>query len=1537
MPDFLEIPPWPNRPLSPPAARPTRCAGWPELKGRNLYELDRRGVAVPPWAIVGTDIFASFLDECGVTDELKQLLATVTSANTDDIAARASALITAGELGPAARGVIETAYRHAGAEWVAVRSSGAEEDGAEHSFAGQFDTFLNVRGLGEVLAKVKECWASAFSARSLQYRCGKNLSLDAGQMAVIVQQMLNPQRSGVLFTANPATGSRAEYVVSSVYGLGEGLVCGAVDADTVVLDAASGESRNTVIGEKERRYDAAAGSSCTVSEVPADLRSVLSVTPADLAALREAGAALTEIFGTPQDIEWSVADDRLWILQSRPITTLIDRPPAIADGEMRIWDNSNIIESFSGITSPLTFSFAANAYGKTYAYYARALRVPADQRRQMDDWLPNLLGYFHGHVYYNLLHWYRMVRITPGYAVTRKVLEVAMGVEEPLPDELANSVYPYTFSSASRRRIAQTVTAATFAYRFLTMGRAVARFRRYFYGAYQVFNAVDYDELPADEVYRRYRDLERDLIERWGPMQLLDVTILISLGALHVLTARWLPDAPEWFGWAVAAPGEGIESAEPARALTKLAETVRGDTALHKIVTETEPGDVRDVLAGAGLDSFLAAVDNYVAKYGYRSPDELKLKVPDLREDPSNLFAMLRDALAESTATAGGESAQGYLDAHLHGPRRWAYEIVRRKASASLANRERLRFCRTRAFGSAKRMMRSIGRDLARMGAIATFDDIFMLRLEELRGVFEGAIAHCELRELVAVRRRQQARDEALVAPSRFTTRGVPYWNGNLEAAGWSSAGAVRSGVRELRGTPSSPGTAEGVAVVATEPRDVNGGVLIAYRTDPGWVAALPAVSGLVIERGSPLTHVAVVARELGIPTVVQVKGVTREIQTGMRIRVDGGTGLITVLEDPVLEDPVLEDPVPEEEDPVLEDPVPEEEVPALEDSVPEEEVPALEDSVLTDPALEDQAVKNTAVQNAELNDPTHEVETSRMILSQEYLAELAGKALELIGAPAQWAVTLEGSIAEGFGNPGSDIDFLLVADGTADLPTMPSILFIDGRRVEIRTRSTRQVVQQFETVAAVVGKGPRQVARLSEDLLNRCQRLSRSFPIRHPHALAAIKNALPDGDFAAVMRVWWAEHARQSIRHAIALGVLGEHAEAASWCQAGLLQAAKSWAAGQGETYLEPKWLSAQLGRLGRSELSDRYWRLETLTVSGLAPSRYVAGCVELAADFGISGCGWRPELLTVERVSGVTTWQTGERVHVVRAKQDVFALGEVTARAWRSVVFGRALPAVCAAAAAAGATEAGALIATFLRYGLLRLHWRGGGPVVPALPMAAPAGPVTPPPSSVRPLLGVAGARVGDPRAVDLIPLPARRFGAAAMSMIAANVLIENSFEDFNGALASGQWRVAELTGRRALHSGLRGVLSAYGVNPLPPDTEVLRRLSLLPLTVSPIREAAQRLDGLSITSSEQGEAIRAELDEFVALTREVMGEFPSSFHGASGWRATLDISYDWLRLGAYLDSELPIDEARDLLTSGGAQPHVAGEMFHRGGGKR
>ncbi|GGY01342.1 hypothetical protein [Streptomyces djakartensis] len=544
------------------------------------------------------------------------------------------------------------------------------------------------------------------------------------------------------------------------------------------------------------------------------------------------------------------------------------------------------------------------------------------------------------------------------------------------------------------------------------------------------------------------------------------------------------------------------------------------------------------------------------------------------------------------------------------------------------------------------------------------------------------------------------------------------------------------------------------------------------------------------------------------------------------------------------------------------------------------------------------------------------------MILTEDYLQDLLDKTLPQVRT-GDWAVVLEGSIAEGFGNPGSDIDFLLIGRTKDDLPTMPSLFFVDGRRVEIRTRSVHQLAEQF----AALKTGAKRVGRIPEDLLNRCQRLLHSYPLRGHALVEEAKGMLPVERFRDIAAAWWAHCARQSLRHALAMQCLGESEEAVDWARSGLVQVVKSWAAGQGETYLEPKWLSMQLDRADRPDISDRYWQLESAAAE-VAADDYLAACLAFAADLGVTGVRRTPERLTVERQPGVTTWQAAERVHVIRGRRDVFALGERAGRVWRSLVLGSPLPQVLANARATGTREAGSLLAEFLRLGLVRLAWKGGGTVTPALPLASPPGPITPPPSTAQPLLSLRGAAVTAPDAVDLIPLPAERFGAATLELAFSNMVVENAREDLAGALQRGQWKVAEVAARRAVHSALRGLFCAYGVSPLPSDSDLVRRLSLLPEDTRPIRALADGLTRLTIDSAERAEAVLCELEDFVGVVRQAAGAdaFPSSFDSADTWRATLELGYDWVRVAAHFDSQLPLQEIRDLVATSGAQPHQA-----------
>lgn len=872
-------------------------------KAIGLHRLGTAGIDVPPWRVIGASHAQRHVDR-----------------------ARGEALegtegswrerVLAAPLDAEAEGLVAAVLAELDCEFVAVRSSGLAEDGEHESLAGRFETVLGVPAgdPGAVAEAVRRCWASALPDT------GSTPVEDAESertgMAVVIQKLIDPHAAGVAF----ALGERT--VVSAAYGLGEGVVSGAVDTDSVVL-AAAGEVLSERIGSKETAFRRVGGE-VVEQEVPAAERANSALSREQYRQLQQALTTIAGALGPRQDVEFAWDDAGLHILQCRPVTadTPVPELPVpigiddlvaaeqVSEGEARLWDNSNILESFNGPTSPLTFSTAANVYRHVYDGYARSLRVPRAQLEQVAEWTPHLLGQFYGRVYYDLLHWYRMVGIAPGYALNRRVLEVALGVGEPLDSATARTLKPFTFRTPIHKLVSRTVTTATYIRRIATVESFVDDFLTEFDAIYARYNALDYDAMPGEEVLARFEALEGDLLRRWGPVMVLDAALLTLSGLLFALTKVLLPNAPEWFGFAVIAPGEDIESAEPAHALARMAELIAADDdAVAERIRRDDPAEVYAWIRTEGPEPLRRAVEAYIDDYGYRSLDELKLEIPDLREDPSILIVLLRAAMAGG-APSRGDDAEEYLDANLTGVRRRIYEALRRKTSAGAAARERLRFARTRAFGMVKRMVRAMGRDLADRGVLGDFDDVFFLTLDELRAQLRPGIAASTntsttthdggeaARALVARRREALHLSRSVTGPARFWTNGPIERRGELAELGF----VPRSGLpeaevgAELTGTASCAGVAEGTVVVVDSPADIREGILVGYRTDPGWATALPAAKALLIERGSPLTHVAIIARELGIPTVVQIDNLTALLRDGMTVRVDATAGTVTVL-----------------------------------------------------------------------------------------------------------------------------------------------------------------------------------------------------------------------------------------------------------------------------------------------------------------------------------------------------------------------------------------------------------------------------------------------------------------------------------------------------------------------------------------------------------------------------------------------------------------------------------------------------------------
>jgi hypothetical protein len=550
------------------------------------------------------------------------------------------------------------------------------------------------------------------------------------------------------------------------------------------------------------------------------------------------------------------------------------------------------------------------------------------------------------------------------------------------------------------------------------------------------------------------------------------------------------------------------------------------------------------------------------------------------------------------------------------------------------------------------------------------------------------------------------------------------------------------------------------------------------------------------------------------------------------------------------------------------------------------------------------------------------------MLMTDPMLADLWQKSRAALSAQfeqrAPSAVFLEGSIAEGFGNERSDVDFVAIVDSGLEPATMPYILFIDGRRVEVRLLSPARLRRELAQVREALGKGRRAVARLSWNQLERCQRFIGALPIDNPALIETLQAGLGREALCEAVALWFEDFARQTGRYAVAMFALGEPDYARAWIRTAAFHAAKSHVARQGECYMGPKWLSLQLeraavdaGRVGR------LWNLLHAPREHGAESGFLAAGVALIREFGVNGVSLVADNVLIGPGKDTTTWQIGERVHVLRGS-DVFALDDEAARAWRAITFDTPCTAIASRGDAQAASRRRALIADFSRLGLVSLRWKGSGEI--RARQQATSTPV-----SRAPLISVDGARLaaGRETGAQLLPMPAGRFAEAGLEMIWANIGLENAREDAQGALQRGQWKVLEYALQRMMQTACMVTLGAHGVTPQSTMEEAtLDAIRLLPLDAALIA-GIRELEQCSIESAHDAQRYVALADELAQRLRNLGGapQFPASFDTASGWRGTIHAAYDWINLGAHLHARFPqtahggrgtAEEARDLLAS-------------------
>jgi phosphohistidine swiveling domain-containing protein len=901
-------------------------------KARNMSLLSQKGVRVPEWFCVSAEAFLEFVK----TNKLDSFIESLAGEAGDrspkglqTFAAEVERRFLAGQIAPHLASQIEAELKAQGLDsgFVAVRSSGLDEDSADNSFAGQFSSYLFQRGQEQILESLKKCWASGFSERALAYRLERGISLAGIAVGVVIQKMVNADAAGVAFSRNPIRClDRESILVSSVWGLGEGLVSGALEADSFDVNRTKMEFKSELVEKTSAFRQAPEGGLRDEKTAPDDVKRP-SLSDAQVREVAQLTIQLEEKMGRPQDCEWAYEKGQLYCVQTRPITNI--PPDAFFQDQVRgldaiLWDNSNIVESYSGVTSPLTFSFASRAYRQVYIQFCEVMGVPEELIEEREPMFRNMLGLIRGRIYYNLINWYKLVLMLPGSSNNKGFMETMMGVKQGLKPEVAQlfdfmkTPYKYSFGS----KIVLTIRTIQ---RFLNINTIIGDFNASFVPMYESSRKKDFAALSLSQQVAEYEHLENHFLKRWQAPIINDYLCMVFFGLIKKLTEKWVAAGDT--GASLQNDllcGQGdLESTEPTKTLMRIAAKIDKDGGSDReFFLSSSPQEVWAAMSQRGkLPVYTKLIYEFLDRYGFRCINELKLEENDLHDDPAFAVNSIQSYVRTKSYSIDKmevrereirAKAEEEIKRRLGGVKLMAYQWVMNQTRKAVRNRENLRFARTKVFGIARYLFRGIGVNLHRLGLLEHPRDVFYLTVEEIIAFNEGRTISLDLKGLTQTRKIEFAGyDKGLPPPDRFLTMGAagastPYAQVLVEQDLMRSEKPKSDDPNVLIGTPCCPGVVEGVVRVVKDVKDaegLNGEILVTERTDPGWVPLYPSCSGLLIERGSLLSHSAVVARELGLPTIVGISGgLMKKLKTGMRVRLDGARGEVRILPESELE-----------------------------------------------------------------------------------------------------------------------------------------------------------------------------------------------------------------------------------------------------------------------------------------------------------------------------------------------------------------------------------------------------------------------------------------------------------------------------------------------------------------------------------------------------------------------------------------------------------------------------------------------------------
>lgn len=851
-------------------------------KATNLAYMIGAGFSVPPAFAVSVDVYMDFMERTGLNDRVGSILDGIDYDDDDSIsdgAGRIRDLILTQQVPQDLSDAILGGLDALDGAYFAVRSSAVSEDLPDASFAGQHDTFLYVTEK-DVVRRTVECWASYWNDRVVKYRHDSGMQHLGVGIGVVVQRMVASEISGVMFTVNPVDGSR-NIVVESSWGLGESIASGLITPDKYVLDR-DGNILDTVIQSKSKGYFLVDGEN-RVQDIPEDRVNSRCADDDTLRAIMEQGLALENHFGTPQDVEWAMEGGKVYILQSRSVTTLTDE----SHMDDLLWSRAYGDEYWADATTPMFF----DVMGRMLTHYVNHEGAKMMGYKDLES--GPLIKLQKSRVYFNAGVLEKVFAHYPKFIRSKELLNYF-----PLKDQERISRSPNNFFRAILSQILVMLRDKDG-----MMSRTDKAYKKWaagFMDTCKEFDATDLTGLSDSDLKNLFYDVERKATKHYQLIRygMVSHSILTNLLVKNLLKT-FLDDRD---GSVYASMISGLDDNKTVSTnigFSEMAKIVRNDPVLKEKIHSLPAQEFLDYMDSTD-NPLKCQFDSFVEAYGHRS-NTREFLFPRWGEDRPYIVSVIKlladedldlkkqeESRRQDRLRVEAEVRERLLAGRGGRIRMQLFFKVLRIAQTYLIFRENQRFYLDHILFRQRIVICEFGRRLAERGLIAERDDVFFLFEKELMGTIAGTYVP-DLKTITE--RKMEFYRYQNVLPPKFLKNGIDFDD------------TVRvSDKNMIHGAASSPGTFTGAARVVTDVRGLSeiqtGEILVTSNTDPGWTAVFSRLGGLVTETGGILSHGAVISREYKIPAVTAVNSATNIIKTGMRIRVDGNDGIVYILEE---------------------------------------------------------------------------------------------------------------------------------------------------------------------------------------------------------------------------------------------------------------------------------------------------------------------------------------------------------------------------------------------------------------------------------------------------------------------------------------------------------------------------------------------------------------------------------------------------------------------------------------------------------------